>query len=81
MTQDAARQVRAKIDAIRNAAKSDDSLRQRVTEDFDAFLDLFPDLDPGVSIGTTPPSSRQTGVIHMCPWQTCQATRANVETR
>jgi len=67
--------IRSQVDAIRAAANSDDHIQQLIKNDLQGFLD-----EEFRSTSLKDPVDQHSGSVHMCPWQTCQATRHGLDT-
>ena len=68
--------VRAKIDALRNTAKTGEHLHEEMKVNLTGFLERYGLIDNDQSIVRSKPEAyHNSGSIHLCPWHTCAATR------
>ena len=73
--------VRTKVDSIRMEAQSQQAVLEQIESDPEGFLRSRGLLDEQLSKATSDmaSSAHNSGSVHACPWQTCQATRISLD--
>lgn len=72
--------IRARIDALRSTAKRGDQIHEEMKSNLAGFLETHGLFDATSHLAQANKSEdrHHSGVIHLCPWHTCQATRHGI---
>ena len=76
MMSQSADSIRTRIDRIRDTALSLEELQRMISEDPEGFVESQGLLGKEAA---QDPEVTGHGTIHVCPWQTCQATRMTLD--